>query len=95
MLAEANTSGLTPWRICAASSSEPANDERTSAASNAPPYAVNAFFREAAAETVSCGLRGRPEDEDEESSEDPHPASSATMARSTTERRMAAMIVRE
>ena len=37
VLAEAKTSGLTPWRICAASSSEPANDVRTVAASKPCP----------------------------------------------------------
>ena len=37
VLAEAKTSGLTPWRICAASSSEPANDVRTVAASKRAP----------------------------------------------------------
>ena len=34
VLAAAYTSGLTPWRICAASSSEPPKDRRTVAALN-------------------------------------------------------------
>src|SRR3954454_19755016 len=56
VFAEANTSGLTPWRICAASSSDPANDARTVASSKSAAYALIAVFSEVAAETVSVGL---------------------------------------
>src|SRR3977135_669480 len=56
VLADANTSGLTPCSICAASMSEPANDERRVACGNCCSYVVNASFREAAAETVRFGL---------------------------------------
>src|SRR3954452_11303903 len=56
VLADANTSGLTPWRIWAASSSDPANDARTVASLKSPTYADIADFSEVAAETVSVGL---------------------------------------
>ena len=56
MLAAAYTSGLTPCSIWAASSSEPAKENFASAASNSLPYAVNAVFSEAAADTVRPGL---------------------------------------
>ena len=76
MLAEAKTSGLAPLRICAASSSEPANEKRAFASSNFAPYWVSAFFSDAAADTVSVS-----------SSLPPQPASaSAQAARSRQER---------
>ena len=56
MFAEANTSGLTPCSICAASISDPANEYRTLACGNCCAYVVKAAFREAAAETVRFGL---------------------------------------
>ena len=56
MFAEANTSGLTPCSICAASMSDPANEYRTLACENCCPYAVKAAFNDAAAETVRLGL---------------------------------------
>ena len=74
MLAEANTSGLAPLRICAASSSEPANEKRAFASSNSPPYCVSAFFSDAAAETVRVS-----------SSLPPQPASASERTASTAE----------
>ena len=53
VFAEANTSGLTPWRIWAASSSEPAKEKRTRPPSNCRPYCVKAFWSDAAADTTS------------------------------------------
>ena len=52
MVADAKTSGVAPWRICAASASEPANEYRSSPMI-ASPYSGNASVSEAAAETVS------------------------------------------
>ena len=56
MLAAAKTSGLTPWRIWAASSSEPAKLSRTSVSSASPKsgaHASSASVIDAAAETMS------------------------------------------
>ena len=49
VLAAASTSTGASWRICAASSSEPANCSFASGA-----HSVSAAWSEAAAETVSC-----------------------------------------
>ena len=49
VLAEAKTSGLAPWRICAASSSEPPEVNRVSMEVSSSPYCVNAPVSELAA----------------------------------------------
>ena len=56
VLAAANTSGLTPWRICAASSSEPANESATVASSNVLAVGGERVFSDAAADTVSVAV---------------------------------------
>ena len=75
VLAAAKTSGCAPERIWAASSSEPAKLARTVAGSNSSPYAVNALFSDAAAETMSVGFA---------SSSPPQPASARTAATART-----------
>ena len=76
VFAAAKTSTRAPWRICAASSSEPAKDRRTSAGVKPWLQRVSASVSEAAAETVRRG-RSAPAP--------PHPAASAaaTAARAT------------
>jgi hypothetical protein len=69
VLAAANTSGSTPWRICAASSSEPANWSRTVASLKAREQVVSASVIEAAADTTSRASSPSPS---------PQPASAST-----------------
>ena len=53
VLAEAKTSGLTPWRICAASSSEPANERRGRIPATSSWHASSASVSDAAADTTT------------------------------------------
>src|SRR6185312_15566870 len=60
VFADANTFGLAPWRICAASWSDPAKLNLSLACLNDWAQVVKASFSDAAADTVSVGVEPPP-----------------------------------
>ena len=85
--AERKTSALAPWRICAASVSEPANEVLTVAAGNDSAYSVTASVSEEAPSTTSSPSPEEPPEAPDASPPEPPQAASPSAEHREPERR--------